>query len=93
MNNVRVLNDQALAPEVRGVVGVSVEGKGSKGGLDEVSSGSGFSFGLGVDVLNTTELEQLLGDWGSNHTSSSGGGNQSNLDGSSFSGDLAGDGG
>ena len=92
MNDVRVLSDQTLAPEVRGVVGVGL-GKGSKGGLDEVSSGSGFSFGLGVDVLNTTELEQLLGDWGSNHTSSSGGGNQSNLDGSSFSGDLAGDGG
>ena len=74
-----VLNNGALAPEVRGVVDEGV-GKGSIGGFNEVTSSSGFSFSLGVKILETGELEQLFSHWRSNQTSSSGGGNQSNLD-------------
>lgn len=79
MNREWVLNNGALAPEVRGVVDEGV-GEGSISGFNEVTSSSGFTFSLGVKILETSELEQLFSDWGSNQTSSSGGGNQSNLD-------------
>lgn len=70
VGNVWVFDDGALSPEVGGVVFVGGL-NGSEGGLDEVTSGSGLSFSLGVDVLNTGELEELLGDWWSDQTGTS----------------------
>ena len=53
----------------------------SEGSLHEVASGSGGALSFGVDISDTCEVEQFLGDWGSNQSSSSGGGHQSNFNG------------
>lgn len=79
MSDEGVISGSALAPEVRGVVDEGI-GKSSVGGLDKVTSGSCLSFGLSVDVLDTSELEQLFSDWGSDEAGSSGGRDQSDLD-------------
>jgi hypothetical protein len=67
-------------------------GDGGEGGLDEVSEGGGVSSGLGIDVLNTGELEHPLGGGGGDDSGSAGGGNEDNVDGSDLAVDLAGDG-
>jgi hypothetical protein len=86
-----VVLDDALAPPVGGVVFVSGL-DGGEGSLDEVTSGSGRTFGFGVDVVDTGEVEELLGDGRSHKAGSSGGGHESHLDGSALAGDLAWDG-
>lgn len=48
--------------------------------------------GSGVNIIDTGELEELLGDGGSDNTSSSGGGDELASDGSSLTVDLGGDG-
>lgn len=72
-----VLN-HTLAPPIRRVVLISSL-NGSKGSFHKVASGSGRSLGLGVDIVNTGKVEQLLSHRGSNQTSSSGGRHQSHL--------------
>lgn len=79
MSGVGVLLSGALAPEIGSVIDVCVR-KSSIGSFNEVTSCSGLSFSLGVDVLDTGELEQFFSDWGCNKTSTSGGGDQSDLD-------------
>jgi len=46
----------------------------------------------GVNIIDTSELEELLGDGGTNNTSSSGGGDELASDGSSLTVNLGGDG-
>jgi hypothetical protein len=87
----RMSIDIRLAPEVGRVEEVSVL-DAVEGGLDEVALGTGLSFGLGVDILDSGELEQLLGDWRSDQTSSTRSGNAPHLNGTTLSGDLAGNG-
>ena len=65
---------------------------GSKSGLQEVTHGSGRSLGLGVHILDTSELQETLGCGGSNDTSSTGGGNESAHDGANLSANLRGHG-
>ena len=48
--------------------------------------------GGGVNIIDTSELEELLGDGGSDNTGSSGSGDELASDGSSFTVDLGGDG-
>jgi len=59
-----------LAPEVRGKISVGV-GQSVVGSLQEVTSSSGATTRRGVDILDTGELQNLLGDRCSNDTSSS----------------------
>ena len=74
-----VVRDGALAPEVRGVVFVgSLDGRESS--LDEVASSSSRSLSFCVNVVDTSEVEQLLGDGRGDQASSSGSRDQSNLD-------------
>lgn len=76
-----------LAPEIWGQVLVCL-GKGLVDGLDEVLSSSGMSGGVGVAIIDTSELEELLGDGGSDNTSSTRGWNKLDSDGSALSCDL-----
>ena len=85
------LNGESLGPKVRGQVLVGL-GKGLVGGLQEVLSGSGMTRGVSVTILDTSEGEHLLGDGGTNNTSTSGGGHELDTDGSALASDLSWDG-
>lgn len=87
VDNVWVVNNGWFTPEIRWVVFNGLL-NGSEGSLDEVSSGSGLSFSLGVDVLNTGELEEFFSDWWSNQTSTSWGWDKSDLDWTGFTSDF-----
>ena len=80
-----LLNDGSFVlswlPKIRSEVSVGLA-KGIVSGLQEVTSGLGLSSGRGIDVLNTGKLEDLLGGRGSDESRTSGGGNQSDSDGS-----------
>ena len=88
---VRRHGELGLGPEVGGQVRVSVT-NGSKGGLDKVTQGTGGTESLGVAVSDTSELEKLLGDGGSDDTGTAGGRDQTGDGGTALSGDLAGNG-
>lgn len=91
MHDEGVVGDDGSSPEIGRVVFVGGL-DGSECRLDEVSSGSGLSLSLGVDVVDTGELEELLSHGGSNKASSTRSRHKSDLDGSGLSGDLSGDG-
>jgi hypothetical protein len=86
-----MLADGTLSPELGRV---ELEGSldGSESGFNEVSSSSSLSFSLGVNIVDTGELEELFGHGGSNQSGSSRSGNESNLYGSTLSGNFAGNG-
>lgn len=80
-----------LAPQVGGQEAVSV-GNGNEGGLEGVLLGSGGTGGRSVDILDTTELQQLLDGGRGNDGRTSGSGDKSNVDGTTLTGGLGGDG-
>jgi len=80
-----------LGPEIGGEVSVGLS-KGHEDGLDEVLRGSGVTSGGSVAIIDSGELEELLGDGGSNNTGTSGGGDELGSDGTGLTGDLAGNG-
>lgn len=82
------LNRVGLGPEIWGKVLVGLA-EGHEGSLDEVLSSSGMSDGLGVAIINTSELEELLGNWGSDDTGSTWGWDKLDTDGSALSSDLS----
>lgn len=65
-----------FAPEIWTLIHVGV-GESLEGSLDEVTLGLGGSTGGGIDVLDTCELQDLLGGGGSDDAGTSGGGNKS----------------
>ena len=83
--------ERAVKPKVRGQVTVS-PGDGLEGSLDEVTQSPGGSRRGGVDILNTSELQQFLGDTGSNKTGTTGSGDKTHRDGTTLASDLHGDG-
>ena len=80
-----------LGPEIGGEVPVGL-GESVETSLDEVLGGSGVTGGRGVDIIDTGELEELLGDGSTNNTSSAGGGDELASDGTALAGDLTGNG-
>jgi hypothetical protein len=80
-----------LLPEIGSQVSVGFL-EGVEGGLQEVFSGLGAASGGGLDVSNTSHLEDLLGGGGSDDTRTSGTGDESDSDGTALTGDLSGDG-
>ena len=88
---VRGLGEVGLRPEVGGEVAVGLADS-VEGGLDEVAHGLGLTPGGGVAVLDTSELENLLGGGGGHKSGTAGGGDQADGDGARLSGDLLGDG-
>jgi len=90
-----VLFDQSsfvsgLLPEIGGQVSVGFL-EGVESGLQEVFSSLGATLGGGLDVSNTSHLENLLGGGGSNDTRTSGTGDESDSDGTALTSDLGGD--
>lgn len=79
-----------LLPEIGGQVLVGFL-KGVESGLQEVFSGLGAASGGGLDVLDTSHLEDLLGGGGSDDTRTSGTGDKSDSNGTALAGDLSGD--
>jgi len=86
----RLLED-GLLPQIRSQVGIG-GGHSSVGCLGEVAEGSGGSTSGGVAVVDTGHLEQLLGNWSGDDTSSTWSGDESHPDGAALAGHLAGDG-
>lgn len=90
MDDEGVLSNNASAPEVGRVVLVSGLDS-SERSLNEVSSSSSGALSFSVDVLDTGEVEQLLGHGRSHQSGSSGSRHESDLDGSTLASHLAGD--
>jgi hypothetical protein len=85
------LVDLDVVPEVWGeeLVGFS---EGCESGLDEVLWGSGVTSGSGVAIIDTGELQELLGDWSADNASSARSWDQLYSDGGALASDLAWDG-
>ena len=82
------LNRESLSPKIWGEVLVGLL-KGLVSSLDEVLSSSGMSRGIGIAIINTSELKELLGDWSSDNTSSTWGWDELDTNGSTLSSDLS----
>ena len=91
MHGVLGLNAEGVGPEVGGqvLVGVSQRVEGS---LDEVLGGSGVTGSLRVAIIDTSELEEFLGDGCANNAGTTRGGHELNADGSALTSYLAGHG-
>lgn len=84
-------DEVSLWPEIWGKERVSLL-KGAEHGSDEVLSGSGLTLGISVDIIDTGELQDLLGDLGGDATSSSWGWHESDGGGTTLAYDLGWDG-
>ena len=82
------LDDFGLAPEIWGKVLVGL-GESLEGSLDKVLGGSGMARGAGVAIIDTCELEELLGHWSTDNTGSTRCGHELDSDGGALSRDLA----
>jgi len=80
-----------IAPQLRRQVSVGLS-EGSEDGLDEVTEGTGVSGGGGVAIFNSSHVQQLLGDRGSDEPGTTRSRNQTDTDGTALSGHLARDG-
>lgn len=76
-----------LSPQVWSQETVSVT-DGNESGLQSVFQSSGGTVGLGVDIFQTSQLQQFLDSWGSDDTGTSWSWNQSNDDGTTLTGGL-----
>lgn len=76
-----------VLPEVWGEEGVG-RADSLESGLGEVSKGGGGAASRGVAIFKTGHLHKLLGDWTANETSSSGSGDESDVDGTTLAVDL-----
>mmetsp|Transcript_21942 Transcript_21942/g.34083 ORF Transcript_21942/g.34083 Transcript_21942/m.34083 type:complete len:340 (-) Transcript_21942:40-1059(-) len=85
------LDEVGLGPQIGGKEGVGLL-EGLEESSNEVLSGSGVSGGAGVNIIDTGELEDLLGDLGGNLTGSSGGGDHPDDARAALALDLHGDG-
>lgn len=81
----------SYVPQVWGQVSVEAL-QGDEGGLQEVLLGLGLSPRGGVAIFNTGEVQQLLGNWGSDDSNSLRGWDKSDVHGSTLSGNLGWDG-
>lgn len=81
----------SLAPEVWCEEGVRV-GDCLEGGLDKVTHALGVSRGRGVTVVDSSHLQQSLDRWGGDDTGSSWSWDETDTDGSTFTGNLDWDG-
>ena len=78
-------------PEIWGQESVGLLQSGENGS-NEILSGSGLTLGICVDIIDTSELQDFLGDLGSNATSSSWGWHESDGGGTALTVDLGWDG-
>lgn len=76
-----------VGPEIWGEVTVGVANS-DEGGLEGVLKGLGGTGGGGVDILNTSKLEETLDGWGGDETSTAWSWDKSDGDGTALSGLL-----
>merc|ERR1719367_140044 len=88
---VRRLLEEGLLPQVRGQVGVGL-GDGGVRGLGEVSKRASGALGRGVTILDTSHLQELLGDGGRHNTGSARRRDEPHPDGATLASHLGGDG-
>jgi hypothetical protein len=88
---VRNLKQSGLLPEIRSQIAIG-RGKSIEGGLHKVTHSLGRSSGLCEDILNTGELEDLLGGTGGDDAGTTGSGHKSHRDGTALAGHFGGDG-
>ena len=86
-----VLLGDSFGPQVRGEEGVGLA-EGVEDSHDEVTTSTGLTLGSGVDVFNTSHLDDSGGDGSGDDTGTLGGGDQADGDGTRLAGDLHGDG-
>jgi len=79
--------EASLSPEIRSEETVGL-GDSVEGSLDEVSKSLGATAGSSVDIFNTSELEDLLRDTGSDNAGTSGSRDKTDTDGSGLTGNL-----
>ena len=84
---IRGLWKRIHSPQIRGQELVGV-GKSIERSSDEVTLSLGVTSGTGVNVLDTSEGDHLLGSWGTDNVGTSWGWDQSNSDGTALTGDL-----
>lgn len=82
------LGESALSPEIGGQVSVGVA-DGEEGSLHEVTHSLGASLGLGVHIMDTSELEDLLGHAGSDDSGTTGSWYKTDSHGTALSSDLS----
>jgi len=75
------------SPQIRGQELVGV-GKSIEGSSDEVTLSLRVTSGAGINVLDTSEGDHLLGGWGTDDVGTSWSWNQSNSDGTALTGNL-----
>lgn len=78
-------------PEIGAQESVGVA-NGLETGLDEILGGTGATLGAGVHIIDTSELQDLLGAGSGDDTGTTGSGGQLEADGTTFTGSLHGDG-
>merc|ERR1719367_682106 len=88
---VRRLLEEGLLPQVRGKVGVGL-GDGGVRGLGEVSKRASGALGRGVAILDTSHLQELLGDRGGHNTGSARRRDEPHPNGATLASHLGGDG-
>merc|ERR1711991_78925 len=88
---VGALGECGLGPHVWGQVCVGVADS-LESGLGEVAKGGSLTGGRGITIVNTSHHQQLLGDTGSNETSTTGCGDETHTGGTALASDLAGHG-
>ena len=86
---VRRLCEDSFLPQIGGQIGVCLR-NGSIGGLGEIAQSSSGATSGSVAILNTSHLQEFLGDWSRDDASSSGGRNKPHPNGPTFSSDLTG---
>jgi len=84
------LDKGSLLPEIGGEELVG-EADALESGHDKVAEGAGRAARGSVAVSNTSHLQELLGDGGSDDASATGGGNQADTDRTALARDLLGD--
>lgn len=78
-------------PVIRSEVGIGL-GDAGEGSLDEVTKSSGGTSRASVDVFDSGELKELLGSFGGDDASTTGGRDEAETNGTTFTGNLGGDG-
>jgi len=78
-------------PEIRGKESVGVA-DGNEAGLNEVLGGTGAAGRAGEDIIDTSELQDLLWDGGGDEAGTTGSGGELEADGAALTGGLHGDG-
>lgn len=86
-----ISGERAIKPEIGCEVTIGL-GQGEEGGLDEVTEGLGVTNRGCVDILDTGELQELLGHAGGDNAGTTRSGDETDSDGSALSGELHGNG-